>query len=62
MRKYFFIKKIFLIKYSVRIIIKSNFNYWKIQFIEKDTIEIEKTELKFYDVEKIRISYRFAFI
>lgn len=57
MRKYFFIKKIFLIKYSVRIIIKSNF-----KVIEKDTIEIEKTELKFYDVEKIRISYRFAFI
>lgn len=57
MRKYFFIKKIFLIKYSIRIIIKSNF-----KVIEKDTIEIEKTELKFYDVEKIRISYRFAFI
>lgn len=57
MRKYFFIKKIFLIKYSVRIIIKSNF-----KVIEKDTIEIEKTELKFYDVEKIQISYRFAFI
>lgn len=57
MRKYFFIKKIFLIKYSVRIIIKSNF-----KVIEKDTSEIEKTELKFYDVEKIRISYRFAFI
>lgn len=57
MRKYFFIKKIFLIKYSVRIIIKSTF-----KVIEKDTIEIEKTELKFYDVEKIRISYRFAFI
>lgn len=57
MRKYFFIKKIFLIKYSVRIIIKSNF-----KVIEKDTIEIEKTELKFYNVEKIRISYRFAFI
>lgn len=57
MRKYFFIKKIFLIKNSVGIIIKSNF-----KVIEKDTIEIEKTELKFYDVEKIRISYRFAFI
>lgn len=57
MRKYFFIKKIFLIKYSVRIIIKSNF-----KVIEKDASEIEKTELKFYDVEKIRISYRFAFI
>lgn len=57
MRNYFFIKKIFLIKYSVRIIIKSNF-----KVIEKDTFEIEKTELKFYDVEKIRISYRFAFI